>query len=354
MKGSRPLVVLGMLGLAGCLGCVSVGPKTVPRDRFDYSSAISESWMRQNLLNIIKLRYLEPPIFVDVNSMVSGYSLETTVSAGINVPEGADNNILSLGGAGRYTDRPTITYTPLTGNKFVRGLMTPIPPASLFFTLQAGWRADAMLFIGVSSMNGLKNRTTSIAGTMEGDPKFLRVLELFQTLQSSGYFGLRVRDDADKKGSSTLVTFLTAGAPPEIRAASAELSQLLGLDPEAKEYRLVFGAVANDGQEIAVQTRSLLQIMGLIAADVDAPPDHVKEGRAIPGRDTEERRLIKILSGQAEPADTLVKVRYRDYWFWIDDRDLLSKRTFSMMMLLFTLADTGEPENLPLITSPAQ
>ena len=350
----RWLVVLGAVGLAGSLGCATLGPKTVPRDRFEYSSAISESWMRQNLLNIVKLRYVEPPVFVDVNSMVSGYSLETTVSAGVNVPEGPDNNILSLGGAGRYTDRPTITYTPLTGNKFVRGLMTPIPPASLFFTIQAGWRADALLFIGVSSMNGLKNRAKSIAGTTEGDPKFFRVLELFQTLQSSGYFGLRVRDDPDKKGSSTLITFLTADAPAEARAAAAELQELLGLDPASAEYRLVFGAVANDRSEIAVQTRSLLQIMGLIAADVDAPPDHVKEGRATPGRESQEHRLIKILSGREEPVDTMVKVKYREYWFWIDDRDLPSKRTFSMMMLLFTLADTGEAENLPLITIPAQ
>src|ERR1035438_3822568 len=53
-------------------GCSSVGPGSVPRDRSDYSSAISESWKRQALLNIVKLRYVDPPIFIDVANIVAG------------------------------------------------------------------------------------------------------------------------------------------------------------------------------------------------------------------------------------------------------------------------------------------
>ena len=58
--------------------------------------------------------------------------------------------------------------------------------------------------------------------------------------------------------------------------------------------------------------------------------------------------------GVFTPEDAFVAVDYRDHWFWIDDRELVSKRSFSLMMLLFTLADTGEKESLPLITIPAQ
>ena len=42
-------------------------------------------------------------------------------------------------------------------------------------------------------------------------------------------------------------------------------------------------------------------------------------------------------------------VDYRDHWFWIEDRDLKTKRVFA-----FTLADTSDKESLPLITIPAQ
>src|SRR5881397_1027950 len=116
------LIPLGVLSLAVVTGCRSIGPGTVARDRFEYSSSISESWKRQTLLNIVKLRYLDPPVFVDVGQIVAGYSLETGLSAGGSFPEttGFGGTTATVGGSMRFTDRPTITYTPLTGNKFVK------------------------------------------------------------------------------------------------------------------------------------------------------------------------------------------------------------------------------------------
>src|SRR5437773_11697824 len=102
---------LGVAMLMGAGGCKSLGPGTVPRDRSDYASSISESWKRQTLLNIVKLRYLDPPIFVDVGQIVAGYSLETSVSAGGSFPETTSfgGNTATVAGAARFTGRPTIT-----------------------------------------------------------------------------------------------------------------------------------------------------------------------------------------------------------------------------------------------------
>jgi len=63
---------------------------------------------------------------------------------------------------------------------------------------------------------------------------------------------------------------------------------------------------------------------------------------------------ISIRCSEEEPDDAFVAVEYRERWFWIDDRSLMSKRALVLLMMLFTLADTGKSENLPLITIPAQ
>ena len=344
-------------------GCHSLGPSTVPRDRSDYASSISESWKRQTLLNIVKLRYLDPPIFVDVGQIISGYSLETSVSAGASLPENASfgaGNTGTIAGAARFTDRPTITYTPLTGNRFIKGLMTPIPPESVFFTIQSGWPADGVLFAAVASINGLKNQETSLGRLSPPDPEFLRVLALMRKLQLAGTVGMRVQVDA-KQQQSALLTFRTSEVTPETKADSLELRKLLRLDPNAGSFRLVFGGAASDDKEVAVLTRSIINLMQTMASHAQVPPEHVTEGRVAPGidsvsKDPNDPRLIRIRCDAKKPpaADSFVSVRFRDNWFWIDDRDLKSKRTFAFMMMLFTLADTGEKENLPLVTIPAQ
>jgi len=342
-------------------GCHSIGPGSVARDRFDYSSSLGESWKRQTLLNIVKLRYLDPPIFVDVGQIVSGYTLQTTASAGggVNWPSyGPAAGNLSLGAAGQYTDRPTITYTPLTGNKFLKGLMTPLPPDSVFFTIQSGWPADGVLFATVAEINGLKNQGASVNGITPPDPNFMRVLQLMRKIQLSGAVAMRIQQEKTIQ-QSTILTFRSKDISPETLDNIHELRKLLRLDPDAEEIKLVFGANPINDREVAMLTRSMIQQMGTMASQVEVPAEDVIQGRATPGWETVTNgvsgpRLIQIHSSKEMPKEAFVAIPYRGKWFWIDDRDLKSKRTFTFMMLLFTLADTGEKEPLPLITIPAQ
>src|SRR5882762_8733137 len=110
--------IAGALALSGC---THLGPHTVVADRFDYSSAIADSWKQQTLLNIVKLRYMDLPVFVDVSSVVAGYSLQTgvSVSGTLSSKDAVQRDFLSGGVQAIYTDRPTITYTPMTGEKFL-------------------------------------------------------------------------------------------------------------------------------------------------------------------------------------------------------------------------------------------
>ncbi len=360
----KPGLAVAALGLGLALsGCRSIGPATVPRDRSDYSDSISESWMRQTLLNIVKLRYLSPPIFVDVGQIVSGYQLMMAGSVGgqISSERAIQGNSLNLGGAATFVDRPTITYVPLTGNKFIKGLMTPLQPESVFFAIQSGWPADGVLFATVAEINGLKNQATSVNGITPADPAFMRVLALMRKIQLSGAVAMRIKQDTQKQQTSILA-FRSKDVPPETLEDIRELRRLLRLDPDATEFSLVFGSGVTHDKEVAVLTRSLMHQMATMAAQVDVPLEDVTQGRATPGWEslvqdthaTNAVRLIRIGCSKSKPADAFVAVHYRNHWFWIDDRDLKSKRVFSFMMMLFTLADTGEKEPLPLITIPAQ
>jgi hypothetical protein len=352
-----PVKCFALCSLLALSGCKSIGPGRVPGDRFDYSAAISDSWKRQTLLNIVKLRYMDPPVFVDVGQIVASRTLSGSVSLSGTTLSPGNNNALNLGGAGTYTDQPTITYTPLTGNKYIKSLLTPLTPESVFYMIQAGWPADGVLFMAASVINGLKNQEASIKGSSPPSPDFLRALELLRKIQLSGGVAYRIQEDAQKQHPS-LLTFPRQDISPETLADSAELRRLLRLNPDARDFTLVFGSTASTDKEVAVQTRSIIQLMGIMAAEVEVPAEDLAEHSAAPGWEsmpgaTDSKRLIRIHSSKTISPYAFVAVPYQDHWFWIDRRDLDSKRVFTFMMMMFSLADTGEGQAMPLITIPA-
>ncbi len=107
-------VILPLLGSA----CGSIGPKKISSDRLDYSTVLAESWKKQMFLNIIMVRYLDLPILLDVGKLVTGYSMETSVNAGGSIA--SSTGVGSVGASGKYTDRPTITDMPMTGDSLLQ------------------------------------------------------------------------------------------------------------------------------------------------------------------------------------------------------------------------------------------
>jgi hypothetical protein len=52
-------------------GCAAQGAKRIQADRFDYNAAIAQSTREQMLLNIVRSRYLEVPVFLTVSSVLT-------------------------------------------------------------------------------------------------------------------------------------------------------------------------------------------------------------------------------------------------------------------------------------------
>lgn len=353
------MLSLCLAATATLAGCTHLGPKSVAVDRFDYSSAIAESWKQQTLLNIVKLRYMDLPVFVDVASVVAGYSLQTGVTVGgVASSQGAvQGDYGSVGGQAIYTDRPTITYVPLTGEKFLRGMITPIDPKNVFFMLQSGFAADFVLGLTVESLNGLRNRSATGAGIRVADPEFMRVLELLRDVQAAGAVGMRVEEDK-AKGSTAVLFFRRDDVSADILEKAAEARRLLKLPAEGHKFALTYSPGRGADDELAVNSRSMLQILGAFASYIQVPEAHLQDHSAIPSFELTAEgaasRAVRIYSGKDKPATSFAAVHYRDHWFWIEEGDLRTKRAMTAIIFFFTLAETGASDRLPLITIPAQ
>jgi hypothetical protein len=357
MGNRAAMTLVAAMSLAGC---ASIGPSSVVADRFDYSTAIADSWKEQTLLNIVKLRYMDLPVFVEVSSVVAGYSLQTGVTiGGVTSSRGAvQGDYGSIGGQAIYTDRPTITYAPMTGEKFLRGLITPIDPKNIFFMLQSGYAADFVLGLTVESLNGVRNSSTARGTIRPADPDFVRALHLLRDMQAAGAMGMRVEEDK-AKGTTGVVFFRRDDVSPEIVAMGAEVRRLLKLSPDPQKFVITYSPMPGTPNELAVNSRSMLQIMSALASYIVVPSAHIEDRSTIPSfADAADAggggTPVRIHSGKDRPDEAFAAVRYRDYWYWVNQDDLLTKRALTAVMFFFTLADTGSTDNLPLITIPAQ
>ena len=115
-------------------GCTSIGPGTVSRDRFDYTTAISESWKNQMLLNMVKLRYGDTPVFLDVASVINSYELSGSAERGSQLDISAHSRIRGKCRSIRVLCRPADDHLqPFDGRKVFKKHVDPHPPLVNFF-----------------------------------------------------------------------------------------------------------------------------------------------------------------------------------------------------------------------------
>ena len=345
------IILLINLVISGC--SFKLGPSSVTKDRFDYNKAITDSWKEQTLLNIVKLRYADMPLFVEVASLVSGYTLETSVNAsGTLSSRSTIGDFLSLGGGAINTERPTITYVPITGAKFSKSFMTPLPPRVVLYLMMSGWSADLVLNLTVEAINGYRSEMSAGSNQRTGDDEFYRTVQLIRKIQKSGAVAMRIQKEKSTP-HKTVLLLQRKHISREIAAAIDELNTLLELRPDSKEIDVIYGVIASSDTEIAMLTHSMLSMMIKLATKIDVPAEHVEKGSTVASLKRHKNQLLKVRTSPTEPDDAFVAVQYKGHWFWVEDNDFFSKRTFAFVMILFSLTETGEKGNLPVITIPA-
>jgi hypothetical protein len=205
----------------------------------------------------------------------------------------------------------------MTGANFMHVLMTPIPPPALFMLIQQGWPVDTLFQVGVQSINGISNSMGGARG-YAADADFVRLLAALQRLQASRAVGLRVEMSPESKLIGTMMTITKKNLPPKVQADSELVKKLLGLRTDLQDFKIIYGGVSDKDDVIAVQTRSGLQILRELGANVEVPTEHVAERltyRPIQesgGINQSLPALIRIHAGKSRPADAFAAVKYCD------------------------------------------
>lgn len=355
MPTGRRVTIRSCLMALGLSACTGFGPDTMRYQQADYASALADAAKRQTLLNIVKLRYGDVPAFVTVNQILAGYSLQGTISVGTELLTGGSFRLsddANVGVGGTFTNSPTITYAPVTGAAFARAFLAPLQPADLFGLMLSSVPPELVLGIGLHSLGPYNNERATAEAQLPPDPEFTAALALLLELQRAGRLPVQLTVQAQNRVATVMI-----GAGDSANSPERRLRRLLALAEDRETFEIVYSLGRVGPGEIPIRTRSLLEILEQLAADIAVPESDRRDGRTEPG----DRALpsqswlphVHVRYGVFEPRDAFVAVAYDDDWFWIANDDVASKRLFSFVMLLLSLSESSRPGQPPVITIPA-
>ena len=346
------LLVAGALGLCGC---AVVGPQSITAGRGAYAEVINRTEDEQILNVIVRLRYDETFGMISVASVTANLSFST--QAGANIGVGDDDsyagNLIPLSAGVAYEENPTISYVPLSGEDFMRRMLSPVSMSEWLLIGSPARHPGHVFALAVRRVNGLRN---PLLGEEPPSPAFARFVELYDRLRradvldnvqrpetstESGYFWY-IHDYEDAHGDSV-----------------HEFLDLLGIEvkPDGSAILLpVREAIGSSVSAVHLQMRSAWELLQVFGAGIEIPPPHLQAKivepltLAVP----EERRFFTIRSSEKRPDDATVRIRFRDRWFYIDATDTRSKRAFGLIRTFIgmRLADPAAAHQAPVLTVP--
>lgn len=349
------LLVLLPMVLAGCSG---VGHGRLEGERSNYNVAIQRSNDEQLLLNLVRLRYRDTPFFLEVSSVATQFTYSAGANAGGTVQSGVPG-ILNLGANAAVEERPTVTYAPLQGEEFIQRFLSQVPIQTVVLLARTGWSLERVLRVCLQKIGPLKNAPNASGPTPARVPEyesFKRAVKLIRAVSVAQGLDVSLGTDGNITGFS--IDFNETGKK---MAETQELLQLLGLDAGSSQIVFTTDPVPDGKPYLRAEARSLIGIMYYLSHGVDTPPEDQERGRVTVTRDATGALfdwdeitgdLMNIRTAHSRPESAIVSVEYRGEWYYLDDTDLSSKSTFSMLGQLFSL-QAGNAKNLaPTLTLP--
>lgn len=337
MRTTFSLLTLSLLAS----GCSYHGPSALNVTRPEYNVAIQRTNDQELLLNLVRLKYRDTPYFLGVEKVASSLEFSRGLAANTVLPE-QGSKILGLTGSVAYAEKPTLFYSPLEGEKFVRQMMTPLPPGTLILLANSGWSVERVFAVTLQEMNGIRNAPTASGPTPAREPEFRDFRTALRHLRA-----LQVRKAVElgrsAEGAGLELNFATGTSGD---ADAVAFKRMLGLDQARMRFRLVPGLGGSGGDSITVATRSLIATMNYLSQGVTPPLSDQAAGRVTRTVDNGGRPfdwqdmlsgIFRVYSSEQQPDNAAVAVHYRKTWFQVRDDDLDSKSTFSLLAQLLSL-----------------
>jgi hypothetical protein len=324
------------------------------------------------LLNIVRSRYQEMPVFLEVGSVVTQYAYDRSAglfaqreSGPAPVPPidtfGSDINVA-------FSELPTITYQPLQGEAFATRLYSEVPSDILFAAVQRGWALDVLLRVGLHRLGAAKNMSfgevrvrRTILSELKKLERFTRAIELLFILTDGEVVEVQqVKGDEEAGTEAEQYLVITDEVPEDLRPALAEFRKLIGI-PEGNRFLITTRTTDVGVNEIAIQTRSVMAMIKFMARGIEIPGEHIEDGWAVDyGLQATEGGVagglfpFRMRSSRNRPKNVFAAVRHGDYWYYIDHGDLNSKRALEHIMIMFQLRAPPSKSAAPLLTLPTR
>ena len=344
------------------MGCFNIGPHAMKNEWLKYNNVISNIEDQQNLLNLVKLRYNDSPKMLAVTNINSQLLLGSEDSGmSYSFSEGATplGNRFSFFLFPKYEDKPTITYQPLQGEKFVKNILEQISLDVLMLLNNSGWSVERIFRLCIQDINGIRNAPGASGPTPDYAPEykdFLIVAELMRTLQRQNFINLNY-ELIDVESTLVLSFAEEALELPE----TLKLIEMLRLTPNKTDYPLVINVMDHNPNHVSIRTRSVMGILYLLSQSVEVPQEDVRKGKLTTTKYADGRpfywsglfsNLFQIKSSSEKPSDAFVRIKYRGSWFYIDDTDVESKRTYSLFSQIFAIQAGKIKVERPTLTLP--
>ena len=370
----RHFCIVPVLALAALLsGCQSAfGPQALERTHPAYNEAIISSINEQMLLNLVRMRYRDVPFFLQIGSVTASLSLGANAGVNADVNFGAGDSVSPSAGIA-YSDKPTISYTPLQGEDLLKSLLSPLRLENILVLTQSGWNIDRVFGLCFERINHLYNAPSASGPTPDLEPdyeKFNQLMEWLRILQKERGIEIGTREQEDcadenkEECFDVVVKLLTHNG--RLKNEIDRVYELLALDPDEDEFKLntrFLKLESTQNTQWIVRPRSISGLLYYLSHNVIAPSRHfeelvtvteAKDGGTFDWSETPAGRLFEVKTSKEQPEDAYIATRYRGHWFYIEDKNKDSKATFMLLRQLFDLQAGQKQSTGPTLTLPVR